>query len=64
MKSPRTLNKRDIQFQGSAIMAIQEAAEYSIIGLFEDTNLCAIHAECDSYAKDVKLAQCIKGEQT
>ncbi|KAF1768523.1 hypothetical protein GCK72_000335 [Caenorhabditis remanei] len=34
----------DLRFQSLAIMALQEAAEAYLVGLFEDTNLCAIHA--------------------
>ena len=34
-----------VRFQSAAIMALQEAAEAYLIGLFEDTNLCAIHAK-------------------
>ena len=37
--------KQDLQFQNSAIGTLQEAAEAYIIRLFEDTNLCAIHAK-------------------
>ena len=36
--------KMDFRFQGSAILALQEAAEAYLVGLFEDTNLCPIHA--------------------
>ena len=32
-----------VRFQSTAIMALQEAAEAYLVGLFEDTNLCAIH---------------------
>ena len=32
-------------FQSSAVMALQEASEAYLVGLFEDTNLCAIHAK-------------------
>ena len=35
----------DLRFQATAILALQEAAESYLVGLFEDTNLCAIH-EC------------------
>ena len=35
----------DIRFQSNAILALQEAAEAYLVGLFEDTNLCAIHAK-------------------
>ena len=34
----------DIRFQSHAIMALQEASEAYLTSLFEDTNLCAIHA--------------------
>ena len=34
-----------VKFQSAAIMALQEAAEAYLVGLFEDTNLCAIHAK-------------------
>ena len=33
-----------IRFQSAAVMALQEASEAYLVGLFEDTNLCAIHA--------------------
>merc|ERR1712118_360276 len=34
--------KKDLRFQASTIAALQEASEAYIVGLFEDTNLCAI----------------------
>ena len=34
-----------IKFQGTAIMALQEASEAYLISMFEDSNLCAIHAK-------------------
>jgi histone H3 len=37
--------KTDLRFQSSAILALQEASEAYLVGLFEDTNLCAIHAK-------------------
>jgi histone H3 len=33
------------KFQSTALEALQEAAEYYLVSLFEDTNLCAIHAK-------------------
>ena len=36
--------KTDLQFQSVAILCLQEAAEAYLVGLFEDTNLCTIHA--------------------
>ena len=56
--------KTDLRFQSSAIMALQEAAEAYLVGLFEDTNLCAIHAKrVTIMPKDVQLARCIRGER-
>lgn len=37
--------KTDLRFQSTAVLALQEAAEAYLVGLFEDTNLCAIHAK-------------------
>ena len=35
--------KTDLRFQSSAVLALQEASEPFLLGLCEDTNLCAIH---------------------
>ncbi|GFP84870.1 histone h3.2, partial [Phtheirospermum japonicum] len=37
--------KTDLRFQSSAVAALQEAAEAYFVGLFEVTNLSAIHAK-------------------
>ena len=37
-------HKADLWFQSTALGASQEASEVYLVGLFEDTNLCAIHA--------------------
>jgi histone H3 len=37
--------RENTRFQGSAVLALQEASEAYLVGLFEDTNLCAIHAK-------------------
>lgn len=39
------LFKHSFRYQVSALQCLQEASEAYIIGLFEDTNLCAIHAK-------------------
>lgn len=55
--------KNDMRFQGSAIMALQEAAESYLVMLFVDTNLCAIHAKrVTILPKDIQLARRIRGE--
>jgi histone H3 len=35
-----------LRFQSTAVLALQEASEAFLVGVFEDTNLCAIHAKC------------------
>ena len=42
--------KTDLRFQSSAVVALQEASEAYLVGLFEDTNLCAIHAKRVTHA--------------
>merc|ERR1712083_791303 len=37
--------RNELRFQSSAVLALQEASEAYMVGLFEDTNLCAIHAK-------------------
>ena len=36
---------QDLRFQSAAIIALQEASKAYLAGLFEDSNLCAIHAK-------------------
>uniref|UniRef100_A0A453MZP2 Core Histone H2A/H2B/H3 domain-containing protein n=2 Tax=Aegilops tauschii subsp. strangulata TaxID=200361 RepID=A0A453MZP2_AEGTS len=56
--------KTDLRFQSSAVSALQEAAEAYLVGLFEDTNLCAIHAKrVTIMPKDIQLARRIRGER-
>ena len=51
------------QIQASAVLALHEAAWSYLIHLFEDTNLCAIHAKYIMILpKDMQLAQRIRGE--
>ncbi|XP_078733682.1 histone H3-like [Lampetra fluviatilis] len=54
--------KTDLRFQSSAVMALQEASEAYLVALFEDTNLCAIHAKrVTIMPKDIQLARRIRG---
>ena len=54
-----------VRFQSAAIMALQEASEAYLVGLFEDSNLCAIHAKrVTIMPKDIQLARRIRGERT
>jgi histone H3 len=55
----------DLRFQASAILALQEAAEAYLVSLYEDTNLCAIHAKrVTIMPKDMQLSRRIRGERS
>lgn len=55
--------RTDYRFQASAIMALQEASEAYLVGLFEDVNHCAIHARrVTIMPSDMLLARRIRGE--
>ena len=57
--------KSDMRFQTHALMALQEASEAYLVGLFEDVNLCCIHARrVTIMPKDIQLARRIRGERT
>lgn len=57
-----SVNKR---FQGSALLALQEATEAYLVGLFEDVNLIAIHTKrVTIQPKDIQLARRIRGERS
>ena len=57
--------KPDLRWQSTAVLALQEAAEAYLVGLFEDTNLCAIHAKrVTIMPKDIQLARRIRGERS
>ena len=56
--------KPDLRFQGSALLALQEISETYLVTLFEDTNLCAIHAKRVTITpKDLHLARRIRGNR-
>ena len=56
--------REGLRFQTTAILALQEASEAYLVGLFEDTNLCAIHAKrVTIMPKDIQLARRIRGER-
>ena len=57
--------RNELRFQSSAVLALQEASEAYMVGLFEDTNLCAIHAKrVTIMPKDMQLARRIRGERS
>lgn len=52
------------RFQANALAALQEATEAYMVGLFEDTNLCAIHARrVTIQPRDLHLARRLRGER-
>ncbi|PRQ34912.1 putative transcription factor Hap3/NF-YB family [Rosa chinensis] len=56
--------KSDLHFNSHAVLALQEASEAYLVHLFEDTNLCAIHARrVTIMPKDMQLARRIRGER-
>ena len=56
--------KTDLRFQSAAILCLQEATEAYLVGLFDDANLCAIHARrVTIMPKDIQLARRIRGER-
>ena len=53
---------RDFRWQRDALLALQEASEAYMVGLFEDANLCAIHAKrVTIMIRDIQLARRIRG---
>ena len=63
MKTTRLDKMHRMQF--ATVNCIQEASEATLVGLFEDTNLCAIHAKrVTIMKKDVDLAKRIGQDPT
>ena len=49
--------KQEVRFQSQAVLALQEAAEAYLVSLFEDTNLCAIHAKRVYHVKGSSISK-------
>ena len=55
--------KGDLRFQATSVLALQESSEAYLVGLFEDTNLCAVHGKrVTVMQKDMMLACRIRGD--
>jgi histone H3 len=55
--------KTDLQWTANSFLALQEAAEIFLVGLFSDSLLCAIHAKrVTLMPKDIQLAKKIRGD--
>lgn len=58
------LAKTDFRYRASALEALQHSAEAYLVGVFEDSQLCAIHAKrVTIMVRDMQLARRIKGEK-
>ena len=54
-----------LRFQSTALLALQEASEAYMVGVFEDTNLCAVHANrVTIMVKDMQLSRRIRGDRS
>jgi histone H3 len=54
--------KLNLKFQSAAIGTLQEASEAYLVGLFEDTNLCCLHASrVTIMPRDIQLARRLRG---
>ena len=57
--------QNDLRIQAATVQGLQEGAEAYLVGLFEDSNLCAIHAkQVTIMPRDIQLARRICGERT
>lgn len=57
--------KIDVRFTSHALSAMQEISEAYLVSLFDDVNLCAIHAKrVTIMPKDMQLARRIRGDRS
>ena len=57
--------KKDMRWQSTGLLAMQEASESYLVGAFEDSNLAAIHAKrVTVMPKDIQLVRRIRNEIT
>ncbi len=54
---------KDLHFQSLAVLALHEASEAYMVGMFEDTNLAALHAKhVTIMPRDILLARHLRGK--
>ena len=54
--------KQSYRWQATAILALQEAAEAHLVGIFEDAYCCTLHGKrVTLMPKDLQLARRIRG---
>jgi len=62
-ETQRYTRTNEFRWQAQALLALQEAAEAYLISIFEDSNLCAIHAKrVTLMVRDIQLARRIRGD--
>jgi histone H3 len=55
---------KEVKFQATALLALQESAETYLVGLFEDCNLVALHCKRVTIKPvDMQLARRLRGER-
>lgn len=58
------LTREQYRWQGTALLALQEASEAHLVQLFEDANSCAIHGKrITIMPRDLHLARRIRGDR-
>ncbi|KAG6836758.1 hypothetical protein H0H93_003677 [Arthromyces matolae] len=63
MLTDETLPESGLRWQQSALEALQEASEAFLVYLFEDVNLCALHAKrATIMQRDIQLARRLRGQ--
>ena len=63
LSEARPRSEYPFHIQAMAVHILQWAAEAYLVGLLEDTNLCALHAKHTILPKDIQLAHHIRGER-
>ena len=62
-ETQRYTRSQEYRWRFDALLALQEAAEAFIVSIFQDTNLCAIHAKrVTIMVRDIQLARRIRGD--
>lgn len=57
-----TIMRERFRWQSTAILALQEAAEAHLVGIFEDAYNCTLHGKrVTLMVKDIQLARRIRG---
>ena len=59
------MTNEEYRWQSDTIKSLQQAAEYYLVSLMDDANMCAIHAKrVTIIPKDIQLVRRIRGEGT